>query len=366
MTIDQPARRFFFLLLAGATVLVAWTARPLATPLFLATVLAVVLWPVHEWLTAKLRKRPSLSAAALAFGTALLLVAPIAALSAFVVKEGSAGIEFASTFAHSDGLTQLVAKLPAPLEKLANDVLAHVPEEHDDASSTPTKDAKAGKDEGADERATTAGGQAVAAVGNAAKATGSLLFGAAMMLIALYFLLLHGEALVAWLDGLLPLARGQTRELLTEFKSVSYAVVVSTVVTSAVQAAAALVGYLIAQVPHPIFFTGVTFFVAFIPAVGAASVCFVAALVLFATGHPYMAVFLVAWGLLVVGLVDNLVKPLLMKSGMHMSGAIVFFALIGGLSAFGSAGLLIGPLVVALFLALLRIYQRDFKKTTRA
>jgi predicted PurR-regulated permease PerM len=73
-----------------------------------------------------------------------------------------------------------------------------------------------------------------------------------------------------------------------------------------------------------------------------------------------MALFLAAWGLVVVALVDNVVKPLLIRGGMETHGAIVFFALIGGLAAFGPIGLLIGPLVVSLFLALLRMYHRDF------
>ena len=163
-----------------------------------------------------------------------------------------------------------------------------------------------------------------------------------------------------WLDHVLPLKRGQTRELLAEFKAVSYSLVVSTIITAAVQAAAALVGFFIARIPHPVFFAMVTFFCAFIPAIGGSAVCMVAAVILLVTGHPYMAVFLSIWGLLVVGLVDNAVKPLLLKGGMHISGAVVFFALIGGLAAFGIIGLLLGPLVVSLFLALLRMYERDF------
>jgi predicted PurR-regulated permease PerM len=70
---------------------------------------------------------------------------------------------------------------------------------------------------------------------------------------------------------------------------------------------------------------------------------------------------LAIWGVVVVGLVDNIIKPLLIRAGMEMRSAVVFFALIGGLGAFGPIGLIIGPLVVALFLALLRIYRRDFR-----
>ena len=81
---------------------------------------------------------------------------------------------------------------------------------------------------------------------------------------------------------------------------VSFAVIVSTVITSAVQALAALIGYLIASVPNPVFFAAATFFLAFVPAIGAAVVCLVAALLLLVTGHPYMAGFLAVWGLVVV------------------------------------------------------------------
>jgi predicted PurR-regulated permease PerM len=112
-----------------------------------------------------------------------------------------------------------------------------------------------------------------------------------------------------------------------------------------------------------VFFAGVTFFVAFIPAVGAGSACLGVALMLFVTGHAYAALFLALWALVVVALVDNLIKPLLIKHGMEMRGAVVFFSLIGGLAAFGAVGLLLGPLVVALFLALLRMYERDFRQT---
>jgi len=296
--------------------------------------------------------RPSLASTGVVLGVALLLGAPLVTVSTFLVRERNEGLELVSALVRSEGVTGLVKKLPAPLERWATEILARVPEKLDSAEV----------DEKVFQTVSAEPEKAVALVGAVARATGSLIFQAAMLLLALYFMLLHGVELVTWLDGVLPLRHGQTRELLTEFKTVSYALVVSTVVTSGVQALAALVGFLIARVPHPLFFAAVTFFVAFVPALGAASVCLLTALIVFARGHSYMALFLVIWGLGVVGLVDNLVKPLLIRSGVKMSGAIVFFALIGGLSAFGTPGLFIGPLVVAFFLALLRIYQRDFKE----
>jgi predicted PurR-regulated permease PerM len=181
-----------------------------------------------------------------------------------------------------------------------------------------------------------------------------------MMLIALFFLLVSGGDLVRWIDDISPLKRGQTRELLAEFRKVSYSVLVSTLLTAGLQTLVALAGYLIAGVPRIAFFTGLTFFIALVPAIGAAVVCLIAALVLLVTGHPYMALFLAVWGVGVVGLIDNVAKPYLIKGDVELHGAVVFFALIGGIAAFGMIGLLVGPLAVALLLALLRMYKRDF------
>ncbi len=341
---EQAARRFFLVLFVATVVLLALVVQPLASALFMAAVLAGVLRPVERRLTRKLGGRDRLSASLLTFTVVILLVGPLVAFSAFIVKEGSDGVKFVTETVRGKSVTGLIEKLPAPVRGAAEDALERLQQQ--DISGQ--------------------GGKAAAAVGAAVAATGSMVFQSVMMLIALFFLLRQGDELVTWLDGISPLRPGQTRELLAEFKRTSYAVITSTVITAAVQAAAALVGYVIARVPHPLFFAGVTFFVAFIPAIGAATVCLAAALILFVTGHPYMAVFLAAWGLLVVGLVDNIVKPFLIKAGMKMHGGLVFFALIGGLGAFGTVGLLIGPLVVALFLALVRIYERDFRPRAAA
>jgi predicted PurR-regulated permease PerM len=190
--------------------------------------------------------------------------------------------------------------------------------------------------------------------------TGSALYQLAMAVIALFFFLSRGEECLDWLDHASPLKRGQTRELLHEFKTVSYSVIVSTFLTAGVQAAAAFAGYLIAHVPNAPFFAAVTFICALIPAVGATVVCIAAAALLLAQGHTSSAIFLSVWGVVVVGIVDNVIKPYLIKGRVALNGAVIFFSLLGGIGAFGPIGLLIGPLSVALFLALLRMYHRDF------
>lgn len=342
---DRTGRRFLFVLLVGSMVLVGAVARPLAIALFMAAVLAVVLAPLQARLSARLGGRPNLAAGLLVVAVLLLVIGPLAGMSAVAVKESTDGVKFVFEAVRSDGMSGMVAMLPGPIQEIASRALDYL----GDLKALVERNIGA------------QGGNAASALGTALMATGSLVLDVVMMLIALFFLLVGGDALLGWIDSASPMRRGQTRELFAEFRKVSYAVIVSTLITAGVQAIAALIGYLIARVPHPIFFATLTFFVAMVPAIGAASVCLFAALILLLTGHPYMAAFLAVWGVVVVGLADNFVKPYLIKGEVEMSGAVVFFALIGGIGAFGMVGLLIGPLAVSLFLALLRIYQRDYR-----
>jgi predicted PurR-regulated permease PerM len=190
------------------------------------------------------------------------------------------------------------------------------------------------------------------------RATTGIVLQVAMMVVAFYFLLLDGPALVRWLADTVPLPDDQVIEVLTDFRNVSVAVLVSSVATAGAQALAALAGYLVAGVPQVLFFTAVTFVVAFIPALGATTVVVALGGLLYLTGHPTAGALLALWGVVVVGFIDNLVKPLLMKGRMEIHGGLIFFALVGGLGAFGPIGLVAGPLVLSFFLAVVRLSRR--------
>lgn len=341
---EQPLPRFFLALMIAATVLLGLVIMPVVQELFLAAVFAGVLWPVQQWLSKRLRGKRGLAAGLITFAVIVLLLGPVAMMVTFVIRDGADGVRFVSEAVHSDEVAALVDHLPASPRAAVHAAIERMPRGPGEMMS----------------HVDGHGSEAATTVGKALVATGSLAFHTVLMLIALYFLLVRGHELVGWLDSVSPLRQGQTLELLTTFRKVSFAVIASAGITAAVQAVAAMIGFLIARVPSPLFFTLVAFFLAFIPAIGAAVVCLFAALLLLVTGHPYMAVFLAAWGLVVVGLVDNLVKPLLIRRGLEIHGAIVFFALIGGLATFGAIGLLVGPLLVALFLAVLRMYHRDY------
>jgi len=345
----STARRALLVLLVASAVVVALVLRPVAGALLTGLVLAVALWPLQTRFAKKLRGHSSISASMLTTAVLVLGAVPVVAISIFIVGEGARGVEYIADTLRSEGVTGLVEGLPEPARDVADEIIEMLPKRQSARLDETVKQQVAERTEAA-----------AVAVGGIVAALGELLFQLAMMTVALFFFLAQGDEAVAWIERISPLGDGRTREILVELKKVSYALVVSMVVTAAAQAVAAFIGYMIAGVPVPFFFTALTFVVAFIPALGAAIVCMFAALLLVATGHTYAALFLALWGAVVVGLVDNLIKPYLIKSEIKLPGAVVFFALIGGLVAFGGIGLLIGPIAAALLAIALRMYRRDF------
>lgn len=345
----STARRALLVVLVASAVVVALVLRPVAGALLTGLVLAVALWPIQARFAKKLRGHRSISASILTIAVLVLGAVPVVAISIFVVGEGARGVEFIAETLRSEGVTGLVEGLPEPARDVADEIIEMLP-----------KRQSARLDETVKQQVAQRGEAAAVAVGGMVAALGQFLFQLAMMTVALFFFLAQGDEAVAWIERVSPIGDGRTREILLALKKVSYALVVSMLVTAAAQSLAAFIGYLIAGVPVPFFFTALTFVIAFIPALGAAIVCLFAALLLFVTGHPYAALFLALWGVVVVGMVDNLIKPYLIKSEINLPGAVVFFALIGGMVAFGAIGLLVGPIAAALLAIALRVYRRDF------
>jgi predicted PurR-regulated permease PerM len=347
-TTEQPAARLgasfwtTLVLTLLALVLVALIVYPFATALFVGAVLAGALHTPYEKMARWMRGR-QLAAIATTFLLLLIVVLPVASLTVILAREVADGGAYVTRTLRSEGVGGLIADLPAPLRSVAQKVLDQLP-----------TDEQALRDQGQAQ-----GGRAASAVGGVLSATWGVLVQLVMMLIAFFFFLADGSRLVDWLEDVLPLRAGQTRALLADFRKVSVAVLVSSVATAAVQALVALVGYLIARIPNPFFFALVTFVVGLVPAVGGGAVTVFAAGILFLTGHPGFALFLAIWGIVAVGLSDNVVKPFLIRGGLEMHGAVVFFALLGGLAYFGAVGLLAGPIIISFFLAVVRMCQRE-------
>jgi predicted PurR-regulated permease PerM len=354
---SRAGRAWFSRFLLGlAVVAVVITMWPLATPLLLGAVGAAVLWAPRQRLCRRFGGRAWLAAAVLVAVVLLVLLVPTIALGAETVSHIETGVQRLLTAIESPKFAAFVADLPNPLRGWAETLLAHtspptgMPAQSSlDPAIAPTPPTPPATP-GANALPTAAGWLA-----GFVSWTWSALFLFAITMIALYAMLEGGDRVIAWLERTVPMPKGQLREMLHAFRNTTRAVVLSSVVTSAAQAIAAGVGFAIAGVPSLFFFTAITFLGAFIPAIGAAMFTLPAAGLLWLDGSPGWALFLVVWAFLVVGLTDNLVRPILVGSRLDMPSALVFFSLVGGMVAFGPVGLLLGPLTVSFLLSVLEL-----------
>jgi predicted PurR-regulated permease PerM len=340
---QTPSRIAYGVLLVLSLLLLLAVLYPLRQPLFLAAVLAAVLSGWHDKLAAKLGGRQQLTATLVTLGVVLLVLVPLGAIATFAVREAIQGGQFVRDSLEQGGVQQLIAELPEALQSWVERLLKFLPDSLEELSA----------------QVASGGKLAAQAVGGALSATSAVAFNMVTMLIALWVLLVDGKALADWVGRISPLKEEHTKELLQEFRSVSRSVLGSTVITAGAQALAATVGYLIDRVPHALFFGLVTFFCAFIPAVGTALVVLPLAGLLFLQGHPWKAVFLLGWAVVVVGTIDNLLKPFLIRGGVRLPAAVIFLSLFGGIVLFGPLGFIAGPLVVTFFLSMVRLGQRE-------
>lgn len=339
----QGPRATFVVLFGAAALLVVLVLVPLWQPLLLAAVLAGATARWQARATERLGGRRRLVAAGFTLALVLCILVPLAVFAVFVVREGIAATDFVRTALARGGLAGLTAALPERLEHWVQRLQGYLPSDLQSLSA----------------RAVLGGHWAAVTLVEALGAASDFAFHLAMMLIAYYFLLADGPQLVRWAQRNSTLEERQTRELLTAFREVSKALLGANVGTGAVQAIAAGIGYAVARVPNPVFFAFLTFVVSFIPSIGTSIVALPLAGLLLLTGRPWAALFLAAWAVIVVGLVDNLVRPLLLRGGADQHGALVFFAMIGGVLLVGPIGIVVGPLALTFFLTMVHFRQRD-------
>lgn len=192
-----------------------------------------------------------------------------------------------------------------------------------------------------------------------------LLLDFALMLLASFFFYVEGEAILAELALLSPLPARYDRQFGGKFKEVIDATFLGQLSSALAQGVATGVGLAIARVPGSIFWGAVATILGLLPMVGAAVIWVPAAIYLFIAASMGQrgygpAIFLTLWGVLVVSLIDNVVRPWVMRGKSELPAIPLLFAVLGGMQAFGFVGLVIGPLVFSLLMTIVDIYKRSF------
>jgi predicted PurR-regulated permease PerM len=194
------------------------------------------------------------------------------------------------------------------------------------------------------------------------RTTSYAVLGLVVALMTQYYVLLEGPALAQRLERVAPLEPRHTRALIREAREVGRDAFLGTLATAVIQGVLAGVGYAVLGVPQPVTWAVATALGSFLPVIGTMVVWIPLAGYVLMDGHPVRALLLVVWGVLVVtSLPDYVIRPRIVGARGHGHPLLTLIALLGGIEVLGLAGLIVAPIVMSVFMAAFRLYEREVR-----
>jgi len=295
---------------------------------------ALLLAPLQRRLARALGGRPALAASALVLGSGVLLLLLLVTYGALLRAQAAAFLESADRFREAGALERWWSKtLPA--------LFPRVP-------ALPWTDVVSG----------------LAAVGSHLLREGAVRLGDTLVHLALFFMMLFfllrdGPSLGMELRGVSPFSRAQEEDMLRHLQATVRAGMLALVLVPVAEAVTAVIGFLIFGLPAPVLWGAMVGFAGLIPIMGTPLAWIPAGLYLLFTGPAWRGIGLLLYGLGVIGMVGHVVKPLILKGGARIHPLLGFLAILGGMFAFGPAGLIVGPVILSLTMSAVRIYRFD-------
>jgi predicted PurR-regulated permease PerM len=346
---SQPSfyPRVFALIAAGVlAVVLFWMIQPFVGPMLWAFFLAFLLSPFNEALARALGGRRGQAALLLTIAGTLLILLPAALLAVAFTSQAGELVSRIQEIAERYHVSRASDILRVPLLEHAIEWLGmYVP-----VSAEQFKAWLAESGQSALRTLVVASGVVFAG------ALGAVV-GFIFTLLLLFFFLRDGEVMFQRAVRLIPMESHQKALLVGQLAAVTRAVVLGTLFTSLAQGTLMGIGFAIVGLPSPVVFGVLTAIVSLVPLLGTLLVWLPAVTVLFVQGRTGAAIFLLLWSVLLVGMIDNVLKPLVVSGRSPISTLPILLGLVGGLSAFGAIGMFLGPVIVALVIALFRFAE---------
>ena len=202
----------------------------------------------------------------------------------------------------------------------------------------------------------------VNSVASATKGTASFMLSLFIMLYAMFFFLMGGRQILEKILYYMPLGPKEENRMVERFISVTRATIKGTLVIGVIQGALAGLGFFVAGIGGAAFWGTIMAVLSIIPGVGTALVWIPAVIYLIAIGNVTAGILLAIWCVLVVGTVDNVLRPWLVGRDTKMSDLMILLGTLGGILIFGAVGFIVGPIIAALFVTIWEIYGEEFKE----
>ena len=334
-----------------ATYLCWLMLRPFVNVLAWAAVLVILFYPVHRRLVERTR-RPSTSAIVSCVLVILVILIPLTLITLALVREFSGAAQNLQHFASG-----LLDPNSPTTGRLLRWISPYV-----DIEQLRNPEAIRGHIE------SVSGSLAQSTVGLVGGAVGAVVQ-VFFIIFTMYYLFRDGDRIVGLLPDVLPLETEQSEEIFTRTKEVIGASVYGVLVIAAVQGTLGGLAFWVLGLPSPLVWGVVMTFMSLIPMAGSFIVWVPAAVYLAATGEWWKAGLLTFWGAIVIGSIDNFLRPKLVGERTKLHELFIFFSVLGGLQVFGVLGLVLGPVVLAITLALFDVVRqagRPVGETLRA
>jgi predicted PurR-regulated permease PerM len=338
MTQYSLQQKFFLLLLALVTIAFVYILLPYSGAVFWGGVLAILFAPLYRRLLRATKQKPTLAALIALLSIVVMVILPVSLITASLVKQAAGIYEMVNSGQINFGayFQRVIHALPQWVINLLERF------ELTDLASLQQK-----LSEGAAQVSQTVARQAI----NIGSKTFDFLVGMFVMLYLLFFLLRDGQALAGRIRHAIPLSPKYKQRLFGNFTTVIRATVKGNVLVAAAQGALGGLIFWFLGVQAPLLWAVVMAFLSLLPAVGAAIVWAPVAVYFLVTGAVWQGVVLIAFGVIVIGLVDNVLRPVLVGKDTKMPDYLVLLSTLGGMALFGLNGFVIGPVVAALFIA---------------
>ena len=343
-------REYFFLsVFFGVVALSFYLFYRILAPYLLticwAATFAIIFFPLYNKLEKKI-KSADLRALIMTALVVLLILGPIAYLAVALVQEAAGMVNYISAWIDEGKLDAILNFKSTPMYAVIESKLSP----YFDLSHL---DPKVILENGLKAASGVVITQATAALTNA----GRLAFQFSLMVFFMFFLFRDGRQLVDQIRSVIPMARDKADITVEHLKTVIETTMYGGVVVALLQGFLGGMMFLILGLPSPVFWGAVMAFLAFIPILGPFLIYIPAGLILIATGHIVKGVILIIIGTVVVSQVDNFLRPLLVsgKTGMHTM--LLFISIMGGVTMFGLLGVMLGPLIAAVFISIFDIFR---------
>lgn len=338
-------RGFFLVLLIGISLLFLAMIRPFLMAILLAAIFAGLASPLYRRILRLFRGRRGLASAATLLLLLFVVLVPLLALLGIVAAQALHVTEQVSPWVtqqleNPDRLLNRLERIPGieRLEPYREQILQ-----------------KAGEAVG------RAGTFLFNSLSATTRGTVSFFFQLFVLLYAMFFFLMDGSRILQKILYYLPMAEADEQRMVEKFGSVTRATIKGTLLIGLAQGALAGVAFWIVGIDGAVFWGTIMMVLSIIPGIGTALVWVPAAIILLATGKVGQGIFLAGFCALIVGSVDNLLRPRLVGHDTKMHELLILFGTIGGILLFGVLGFIIGPILAALFVTIWEIYGHAYR-----